>query len=218
MLATKVSSRTSAPCAAGPGADERDGRAPCPDRGREIEGRDDQHRAERMHQQEHRRQLDLVEGVEVARDVARAEVAELQPRVPQRFVHRRAVHHPAIERPHQRRGIDAVVDRVALLDTAGQRISNVTLAGAVQTNQLEVARPYRRAVAGDGAVVPAAGVPGQPRPDAEVPAPVRFLADFDNLTLSHADRTRVAEPEKRQRWMGRNGGVGNTVFVFADAA
>lgn len=34
-------------------------------------------------------------------------------------------------------------------------------------------------------------LPDAPRPDAETPAPVRFLADFDNITLSHDDRARV---------------------------
>lgn len=49
--------------------------------------------------------------------------------------------------------------------------------------------------------------------DPDLPAPVRLLGKYDNLWLSHADRTRVAQPEKRKRWMGLNGGVGNTVFV-----
>lgn len=34
-------------------------------------------------------------------------------------------------------------------------------------------------------------LPGAPRPDADVPAPVRLMYDFDNLFLSHADRSRV---------------------------
>lgn len=54
---------------------------------------------------------------------------------------------------------------------------------------------------------------GLPLADPGTPAPVRLLGQYDNLWLSHADRTRVAEPEKRARWMGRNGGVGATVFV-----
>jgi hypothetical protein len=34
-------------------------------------------------------------------------------------------------------------------------------------------------------------LPDAPRPAVDVPAPVRFLYDFDNLLLSHADRRRV---------------------------
>ncbi len=49
--------------------------------------------------------------------------------------------------------------------------------------------------------------------DPDEPAPVRLLGKYDNLWLSHADRTRTTEPEKRRRWMGRNGGTANTVFV-----
>ncbi|MFG1619041.1 winged helix DNA-binding domain-containing protein [Nonomuraea wenchangensis] len=34
-------------------------------------------------------------------------------------------------------------------------------------------------------------LPGAPRPGGDVPAPVRFLPDFDTLVLGHADRTRL---------------------------
>jgi hypothetical protein len=40
-------------------------------------------------------------------------------------------------------------------------------------------------------------LPRAPRPDAEVRAPVRFLPRFDNLLLSHKDRTRVLPDEFR---------------------
>jgi Winged helix DNA-binding domain len=54
---------------------------------------------------------------------------------------------------------------------------------------------------------------GLPLADEDEPAPVRLLGKYDNLWLSHADRTRATDPEARRRWMGRNGGTGNTVFV-----
>ena len=56
-------------------------------------------------------------------------------------------------------------------------------------------------------------VPGAPYAPADAPAPVRLLGTYDNLWLSHADRTRVAPDDVRPRWMGSNGGVASTVFV-----
>lgn len=49
--------------------------------------------------------------------------------------------------------------------------------------------------------------------DPDRPAPVRLLGKYDNLWLSHAGRDRVTASQARARWMGRNGGVGNTIFV-----
>jgi hypothetical protein len=42
-------------------------------------------------------------------------------------------------------------------------------------------------------------LPDAPRPDAEMPAPVRFLPEYDNLLLSHADRSRMGPDEVRAR-------------------
>jgi hypothetical protein len=46
-----------------------------------------------------------------------------------------------------------------------------------------------------------------------VPAPVRLLGGYDNVWLSHAERTHIMDDDARARWAGSNGGVGNTVFV-----
>ncbi len=38
-------------------------------------------------------------------------------------------------------------------------------------------------------------LPDAPRPGEDVPAPVRFLPQFDNVLLGHADRSRIAPPD-----------------------
>lgn len=47
-------------------------------------------------------------------------------------------------------------------------------------------------------------LPDAPRPDEDVPAPARFLPDFDNLVLAHADRTRLMAEEYRGRLTTKN--------------
>jgi hypothetical protein len=47
-------------------------------------------------------------------------------------------------------------------------------------------------------------LPKAPRPPENSKAPVRFLPDYDNLLLGHADRTRVVSDEHRKRLVTKN--------------
>ncbi|GAB2454111.1 winged helix DNA-binding domain-containing protein [Streptosporangium sandarakinum] len=71
----------------------------------------------------------------------------------------------------------------------------------------------RSFVTGDG--VRLVDLPEAPRPDPDVPAPVRYLAEFDNTLLSFAERTRVRmmADAYRGRVFTVNGIIRATVLV-----
>jgi hypothetical protein len=47
-------------------------------------------------------------------------------------------------------------------------------------------------------------LPDSPRPDAGEPAPARYLPEFDNLVLAHADRSRLIADEHRRHLTTKN--------------
>jgi hypothetical protein len=48
-------------------------------------------------------------------------------------------------------------------------------------------------------------LPRAPRPDAETPAPPRFLPDYDNILLAHEDRSRILGPGRHLGIFSSNG-------------
>jgi hypothetical protein len=56
-------------------------------------------------------------------------------------------------------------------------------------------------------------LPDAPRPPADTPAPVRFLPDYDNLLLAHADRSRIIAAEHRPRVTSANLQIAATFLI-----
>jgi DNA glycosylase AlkZ-like len=56
-------------------------------------------------------------------------------------------------------------------------------------------------------------LPRAPLPDADTPAPVRLIPRFDNLVLSHADRSRILGDVPPSRIVTNNGIVHATILV-----
>jgi hypothetical protein len=56
-------------------------------------------------------------------------------------------------------------------------------------------------------------LPEAPRPDPETPAPVRYLPEYDNILLSHADRGRFIPDGRRPPLFPGNGAAYGTLLV-----
>ena len=56
-------------------------------------------------------------------------------------------------------------------------------------------------------------LPSAPRPGGGIPAPVRLIAEFDNLLLSHGDRSRVISAENAKRLYTVNGVIPGSVLI-----
>lgn len=73
-----------------------------------------------------------------------------------------------------------------------------TWLGMKLKDTFEKLRPELQSYCGEGRVE-LFDLPGAPLPAEDVPAPVRFLPEYDNLLLSHSNRTRVIADEYRSK-------------------
>jgi hypothetical protein len=94
--------------------------------------------------------------------------------------------------------------RADLADWSGMRVSHFAEA-------LEALEPLRRFRDENGREL--IDLPRAPLPDADTPAPIRFLPKWDNVPLAFADRRRVLPEEYRKTVIAKNGDVAQTFLV-----
>ncbi|MBP1977098.1 winged helix DNA-binding domain-containing protein [Cohnella thailandensis] len=56
-------------------------------------------------------------------------------------------------------------------------------------------------------------LPEAPRPEADMPVPLRFLGEFDSILLSHANRSRIIDDRYRSRVFTVNGIIRPTILL-----
>jgi Winged helix DNA-binding domain len=116
-------------------------------------------------------------------------------------------------RPHKAHSIDSLVLRylgafgpASVMDM--QQWSGLTRLGEV----FERLRPQLRTYVSERNGRELFDLESIELPDPDTPAPVRFLAEFDNLMIGYADRTRILSEEHRRQVFTINGIVKGTVL------
>lgn len=83
--------------------------------------------------------------------------------------------------------------------------------GLTRLGEVVERMPLRRFRGADGAEL--FDIPKGKIPSPETPAPVRLVAEYDNVVLGHADRSRIVADEHRKAYITINGIVRGTVLV-----